>query len=117
MNKAQRADGLYYGRLTRKGKSMPAHKYMYEKKHGQVPEGMELDHLCRVTLCVNPDHLEAVTHTQNMRRASNTRLTMDIANEIRDDYAQGATQVQIAKEYNISQEHTSRIILGKSWKS
>ncbi len=35
---------------------------------GPIPEGLELDHLCRVRHCVNPDHLEAVTHRENIRR-------------------------------------------------
>lgn len=45
-----------------------AHRVAYEMIAGPIPEGMELDHLCRVPLCVNPDHLEPVTHEENMRR-------------------------------------------------
>jgi len=45
-----------------------AHILMYEHVKGPVPEGLELDHLCRVLNCVNPDHLEAVTHQENVRR-------------------------------------------------
>jgi hypothetical protein len=36
---------------------------------GPIPEGLEIDHLCRVQLCVNPEHLEAVTHRENMLRS------------------------------------------------
>jgi hypothetical protein len=57
-----RADG--YGRLG----STLAHKRMYERKYGSVPVGLELDHLCRFKRCVNPDHLEPVTHAENIRR-------------------------------------------------
>jgi hypothetical protein len=46
-----------------------AHKYLYELLHGIVPQGYELDHLCRVHNCVNPTHLEVVTHKENIRRA------------------------------------------------
>lgn len=46
----------------------PAHRWAYERYVGPIPEGLELDHLCRVTLCVNPAHLEPVTHAENMRR-------------------------------------------------
>lgn len=45
-----------------------AHRLMYEQLVGPIPSGLELDHLCRVRDCVNPSHLEAVTHTENMRR-------------------------------------------------
>lgn len=46
-----------------------AHLAMYREMIGPVPDGLELDHTCRVVLCVNPDHLEPVTHAENMRRS------------------------------------------------
>lgn len=45
-----------------------AYRWAWEDEHGPVPEGLELDHLCRVTLCVRPSHLEAVTHAENVAR-------------------------------------------------
>lgn len=45
-----------------------AHILSYEWEYGPVPEGLEIDHLCRVTICVRPIHLEAVTHEENVRR-------------------------------------------------
>lgn len=49
---------------------MLTHRYSYERAEGPVPAGLELDHLCRVRSCVNPEHLEPVTHRENMRRGS-----------------------------------------------
>lgn len=49
-------------------KQIGAHVYSYLLYKGDVPENMELDHLCRNRLCVNPDHLEAVTHKVNVER-------------------------------------------------
>ena len=46
-----------------------AHRVAWELLVGPIPEGLELDHLCRNPACVNPDHLEPVTHKENMRRA------------------------------------------------
>lgn len=45
-----------------------AHRFSYMTTVGPIPDGLELDHLCRVRNCVRPDHLEPVTHAENMRR-------------------------------------------------
>lgn len=45
-----------------------AYRWAYEATVGPVPDGLELDHLCRTPSCVRPDHLEPVTHQENMRR-------------------------------------------------
>lgn len=52
--------------------SSSAHRFAYRLLVGPVPDGLELDHLCRTRNCVNPDHLEPVTHAENVRRASLT---------------------------------------------
>lgn len=57
-----------YGQICVDGHRIKAHVFAYEREFGAVPDGLELDHLCRVTVCVNPAHLEAVTHRENMLR-------------------------------------------------
>lgn len=68
-----------YGRFTfcdpdRERKSAAVHRYAYEQLVGPIPEGLVLDHLCRVTNCVNPDHLEPVTDFENRARGLKSPL-------------------------------------------
>lgn len=46
-----------------------AHRAVYEVLVGPIADGMTLDHLCMTKRCVRPDHLEAVTHEENLRRS------------------------------------------------
>ncbi|MFF4531456.1 HNH endonuclease signature motif containing protein [Streptomyces sp. NPDC001407] len=46
-----------------------AHRTAYSLMVGEVPDGLQIDHLCRNALCVNPAHLEPVTPSENIRRA------------------------------------------------
>lgn len=50
------------------GKTHMIHRVVYENEVGEIPEGLTLDHLCRVTTCINPSHMEAVTLRQNILR-------------------------------------------------
>lgn len=60
-----------YGTFTAKESSgtQLAHRLVWEELVGRIPEGLTLDHLCRVRRCVNPDHLEPVTFIVNVRRS------------------------------------------------
>jgi hypothetical protein len=57
-----------YGRGGHKSKAWQLHRLFYTVLMGPIPEGLVLDHLCRIRNCVNPDHLEPVTKTENSRR-------------------------------------------------
>lgn len=58
-----------YGIVRREGRRIRVHRYAWELLVGPIPAGLVIDHLCRVKLCVNPDHLEPVTQQTNMHRA------------------------------------------------
>lgn len=57
-----------YGVFWDGDRAVYAHRWSYEHFVGPIPEGMELDHLCRNPRCVRPSHLEPVTHRENMLR-------------------------------------------------
>lgn len=65
--------GPGYGQISdpaRRGRPLLAHRVSYELHVGAVPDGLDLDHLCRVRSCVNPRHLEPVSRRENLRRGA-----------------------------------------------
>ena len=78
MSRVERTDGCWlwtgaktghgYGVIYYKGRQIGAHVLSYRLLMGDIPEGYDLDHLCRTPACVNPAHLEPVTHAENCRR-------------------------------------------------
>lgn len=65
-------DSSGYGIFHVDGRMLKAHRWAYEHFRGPIPKGLHIDHLCRRRACVNPAHLEPVSHQENMRRARRT---------------------------------------------
>ena len=61
--------GTFHIKVDGEWKKKVAHRVCYESFVGPIPEGLDLDHKCRQRHCVNPDHLEPVTRSENLRRS------------------------------------------------
>ena len=57
-----------YGQKRFRGTMWKAHRYMWTVMRGPIPKGMQIDHLCRIRHCVNPQHMEVVTQHENWLR-------------------------------------------------
>lgn len=66
--------GYFYAEL-RPNKIVRAHRWSYEQANGPIPDGLQMDHLCRNHACVRPDHLEAVTGKENQARSPRVMAT------------------------------------------
>ena len=66
----RKQNGKGYGRFWGGDGWLGAHRWAYEFCVGSIPTGLQIDHLCRVRNCVNPDHLEPVTGKENLMRGN-----------------------------------------------
>lgn len=102
-----------YGSLgTLDGRHLGAHRLFYEAFVGPIPDDLPLDHLCRVTHCVNPLHLEPVTAAVNTQRGKLAKLTLAQAREIR---ASDEPPKALAARYGVSLHRIYAIRRGDTW--
>ncbi len=62
-----------YGTFRLNGRMIYAHIASYKIVNGEYDQNFDVDHLCRVTLCVNPSHLEPITHRENVLRGASSK--------------------------------------------
>lgn len=91
-----------YGQRSWHGKNYMIHRLMYENFIGPIPTGMTLDHLCRVPTCINPSHLQIVSHKTNIERG----LGISSINRIKTHCANG---------HEFTEENT--VYYHKQWRS
>lgn len=99
-----------YGTFRINGRDLLAHRWSYEQHRGPIPDGLQIDHLCRVRECINPDHLEPVTPKENTRRSTVAKLSAEQAAMIYtlakpDEFSNAA----IGRWFNVTRE-TVRLI-------
>lgn len=103
-----------YGRLTHCRKQVSAHVYFWKMVNGPIPEGKELDHLCRVRACCRPEHLEPVTRRVNVNRGSTMKVTDSEVSQIIDLCLLGPfSRRSVAAIYGITHTHACHLVLGK----
>lgn len=93
-----------------------AHIYYYKLKYGPVPDGKELDHLCRNRACINPDHVEPVSHTINTIRGARTKYNEEIVKEVRRLHTTGLGYRKLAKLLDMPRSTIGFIIRRDIWK-
>ena len=111
-----------YGTTTYGGKTMGAHRVAWIVHNGPIPDGKFICHHCDVKRCINPSHLYAGTHRDNMddavernRMASgidqgSATLTDDEVAEIRSLAAKGIPQRQLSHDFEVSQSTINRLV-------
>lgn len=101
-----------YGICRRDGRWFAAHRWFYEQRLGPIPSGVELDHLCRVPACVNPDHLEPVSHAINIQRGKNAKLNAALVKQIR---LSPRSALELAEIYGVHSSTIDNIRARKTW--
>lgn len=102
-----------YAYRNHRAGSRLVHRRHYEEAYGTVPPGLDLDHLCRVRRCVNPDHLEPVTRSENARRGAKTKLTVAAVREIRRS---SESDLVLAARYGVAPGTIWNARSGNQWK-
>lgn len=121
-----------YGRVTvrvdGKNETFFAHRLAFGIFNGSLLKDSFICHACDNPKCVNPKHLFAGTHNENMRdmqskrrhgygvRNGNAVLTEDDVREVRNLLAQGLSNAEIGRRFKVGATSISRIKLGKGWK-
>lgn len=124
-----------YSYISLMGVSIKAHRAAYAAVHGEIPDGVMIRHTCDNRRCMNPEHLVAGTHDDNMRDMKergrsnrgkpvyknrgdlnkNSKLDVSDVLAIRARATDGETHTSIAEDYGLSIRHVGNIVAKNRW--
>lgn len=108
---------LWTGAKARNGygkvRATTAHRHLYTRLKGAVRDGYDLDHLCRVRSCVNPNHLQETTRSENALRGAKTRLTRAQVAAIRSSTVENTSQ--LARDMGLPISTVDAVRRGDTW--
>jgi hypothetical protein len=106
-----------YGQVHIDGRNWRVHRYLYETVVGLLPRDKVIDHLCRTPACLRFDHLDPVSHAENVRRGASARLTAGAVAAIKARLATGSRGIQtsLARDYGVGRGEISAIKAGHRW--
>lgn len=106
-----------YGCKQFGGRTVLAHRWVFQLFHGWLPQHAVLNHLCRNRCCVNPKHLEVTTTAGNVRHGRGTKLTAAQAAEIKMALltVKWGERILIAERYGVSVGLITDIKYGRAW--
>jgi hypothetical protein len=104
------------GRCASGVTTIKAHRLFYVNHTGPLLPTEVIDHKCRNVQCVNPEHLEAVSNAENVRRGLSAKLTIEQVAEIRSRYRTGGiSHLNLAHKYGVTERCIQQIVTGQSW--
>lgn len=112
-----------YGKTRYRNRDVSVHRLAYETWVGPIPDGHVVRHKCDNPPCMNPEHLETGTVSDNNNdrdrrgRNANAKLTEQDVLDIRREYGYGVlTQQMLADVYGLSQTSMSAVLTGQRWR-
>lgn len=107
-----------YGKKQLSGRTLLAHRWIWETLFGPIPVDMVVNHKCGNKKCINPTHLEIVSQAENCRHGKGTKLTKFQAKVIKrlKPYKRVGITHRLAHRYNVSTQLIHDIWNGRAWK-